>query len=705
MARALAVGPRGEIDLQFAQFRPLAQIIVPDQAVEVERRRRAGVGLHRGDLGQAAGDIGGGKQRPLGVFEAGALGQVDDHRDLGFVVERQQLDRHGLGGEQGHRQQGRDPDADQEDPGRTLAGDDGGCDATIDPPERAFVVRGMRCARDVVLRRQPQHQPGRHHHRDEEREQHRGGGIGRNRRHIRTHQPRHEQHRQQCGDHGQGRNDGRIADLGDGLDGGLQPGPPVPHRPVAGDVLDHHDGVVDQDAYREDQGEQADAVDGVAHQIRGEHRQQDRGRDHDQRDQRLAPADRDRDQDDDRDRRQTEVKQQLVGLFVRGLAIVPGDGDLDVIGDQARFQPLEPVRNLFGNHHRVGAGALGKRQADRGNPLPLALAVARIVPDAVLDRVGPDDDAGDVLDVDRTSVPRRNQQEADVGNAGQGLARRHAANRAGIADLSGHERAVGVLHLGDELLQRHAEQRQFFRIGLDPDLLGAAAGNVGQADAVDLHQFRAQLVGEFVEILVGPALGGLRLRRKRQHGHGDVVDAAADDQGLGNADRDAVEIGADLLVNAKDGVLGLGSDQEARGDHDAVVFGLAVDVLHAIDALDDGLERLGDQFDRIRAAQAVGVDADVDHGDADLGLFLARNHDHGDHADHQRRQQEQRRQRRTDGGPGQPARQSEIHGCTNWSPGRMPDRISRPSGRSGLARFRPRCTGALTVRSPWRIWT
>ena len=118
-------------------------------------------------------------------------------------------------------------------------------------------------------------------------------------------------------------------------------------------------------------------------------------------------------------------------------------------------------------------------------------------------------------------------------------------------------------------------------------------------------------------------------------------------------------------MNAKDGVLGLGPDQEARGDHHAVVFGLAVDVFHPINALDDGLERLGDQFNRIRAAQSVRVDADVDHGNADLGLFLARNDDHGDQADDQRREQEQRRQRRTDGRPGEPPRQPEIHGCTS----------------------------------------
>ena len=295
------------------------------------------------------------------------------------------------------------------------------------------------------------------------------------------------------------------------------------------------------------------------------------------------------------------------------------------------------MRNILRDDHRIGARPLGQRQADRGNALPLALAVARIVPDPVLGRVRPDDDGGDVLDVDRPSVPRRNQQQADIGNSRERLPGRDAANDSGVADLSGQERTIGVLHLGDELLQRDAEQRQLLRIRLDPDLLGGAAGDVGQPDAVDLHQFGAQFVGEFVEILVRPAIGGFGLRRKREHGDGDVVDAAPDDQGLGNADRNAVQIGADLLVNAQDRVVGLGADQKARGHHHAVVFGLAVDVLHPVDALDDGLQRLGDEFDRVGPAQSVGVDADIDHGNADLRLFLARNDDDGDQADDKRR--------------------------------------------------------------------
>ena len=71
--------------------------------------------------GKLPRDVGGGEQRALGVLEGRALGQVDDDRDLGLVVEGQQLDRDALGGEQRQRQQRRDADAEQEDPGRALA--------------------------------------------------------------------------------------------------------------------------------------------------------------------------------------------------------------------------------------------------------------------------------------------------------------------------------------------------------------------------------------------------------------------------------------------------------------------------------------------------------------------------------------------------------------------------------------------------------
>ena len=66
------------------------------------------------------------------------------------------------------------------------------------------------------------------------------------------------------------------------------------------------------------------------------------------------------------------------------------------------------------------------------------------------------------------------------------------------------------------------------------------------------------------------------------------------------------DIGADLLVNAQDRGVLIGADEEARGDHDAVVLGLRIDVLDAVDALDDVLERPGDELDRLVGLVAVG---------------------------------------------------------------------------------------------------
>ncbi|MHC2273993.1 hypothetical protein ACVME8_000604 [Bradyrhizobium diazoefficiens] len=246
-------------------------------------------------------------------------------------------------------------------------------------------------------------------------------------------------------------------------------------------------------------------------------------------------------------------------------------------------------------------------------------------------------------------------------------------------------------------LQRDAEQRQFFRIWLDPDLLRRAARDVGQSDAVDLYELRAQLVGELEQVLVRPAPGRLWLRRQCQYRHRDIIDATTDDQRFGDADWDAIDIGADLLMDAEDRILRLRSDQEPRGDHHAVVLGLAVDMLDAVDALDDRFQRLRDEFNCVGTAQAIGIDADIDHWHADLRLFLTRDHHDGDEADHERREQEQRCQRRGDRRLGKPARESEIHGRTNWSPARTPDRISSPSGSAGVGSSRPRCTGTSTT--------
>ena len=97
---------------------------------------------------------------------------------------------------------------------------------------------------------------------------------------------------------------------------------------VADDVLDHDDGVVHQDADGEDQGEEGDAVERVAVEVEHQQRQGQRAGNGDADDDRLAPAQRQEDEQRDADHRDAHVEQQFVGLLLRRLAVVAGDGDL-----------------------------------------------------------------------------------------------------------------------------------------------------------------------------------------------------------------------------------------------------------------------------------------------------------------------------------------------------------------------------------------
>ena len=87
---------------------------------------------------------------------------------------------------------------------------------------------------------------------------------------------------------------------------------------------------------------------------------------------------------------------------------------------------------------------------------------------------------------------------------------------------------------------------------------------------------------------------------------------------------------------------------------------LRIDVLDAVDALDDVFERARDEFDRLVGLVAVGGDHDVDHRHADLRLLLARKRQRRERAREQRRDQQQRRERRVDEGAGQDSRKARA---------------------------------------------
>ena len=341
-------------------------------------------------------------------------------------------------------------------------------------------------------------QPRRDRHGDEEGKHHRQGGVGGNGAHIGPHQTGDEQHRQQSDHDGERRDDGRIADLGDRLDRGLGQPAIAAHLPVTNDVFNDDDGVVDENADRENQREQADAVDRIAHHPRGEHRQQNGRRDDDEDDDAFAPADHQHDESDDRESGEREMKQQLVRFLGRGLAVIARDRDFEIVWNDAALGRFEPAQD-FGRHHDgVGAPALGYGDAHRRPLFQRALRVARHRPAVMLWLRGADHDIGHVLHIDRTPIARGEQQQADVWNSLQCLPRHDRQRTIVLAKRAHEEGAIGVGQLIDELVQRNAVKRQARGIGFDPDLIGSAADDIAAADIIDLGQLVLKLLGDLI---------------------------------------------------------------------------------------------------------------------------------------------------------------------------------------------------------------
>ena len=216
------------------------------------------------------------------------------------------------------------------------AGQEGSHQADEEAVRLALGVR-FRCRVVLFVGKEFAAHPGREDQCHGERNQHAHARVDRDRAHIRSHQPGDEGHRQQGGDHGERRQDGGSTHLIDrdrnDVGEGSLAGPQMPM-----DVLYDHDGVIDQDADREDQREQGDSID---REPPGPGREQgcrqgdDHGRAHDHC---FALAHREEYEEDDGGGREQELFDQLGGLVIGGYAVVAGHRHFDTRRDGDAFQ-------------------------------------------------------------------------------------------------------------------------------------------------------------------------------------------------------------------------------------------------------------------------------------------------------------------------------------------------------------------------------
>ena len=268
------------------------------------------------------------------------------------------------------------------------------------------------------------------------------------------------------------------------------------------------------------------------------------------------------------------MEQELVRLVVGGFAVVARDGDVEARRDDAALDRLETLHGVLGDDDGVRALSLGDGEADRRAPFESPARVARHRPGALVELGRTHNDVGDVLDVDGPTVARGQEQEPDVGNALQRLPGDDGNGFAVVAERASQEGPVGVGELVRQLAKGDSVEREALRVRFDPDLARRAADDVGRAHAVDFRQFVLQLFRDLPQAVVRPFCGFVGRGRQRQDQNGDVVDAATDDEGIGNALGDVADGGADLLVYPEHRRVLISTDQKARGDDDTIVLGL-----------------------------------------------------------------------------------------------------------------------------------
>ena len=336
------------------------------------------------------------------------------------------------------------------------------------------------------------------------------------------------------------------------------------------------------------------------------------------------------------------MKDQLVGFVIGRLAIIAGNVDGHARREQRSLQRLDPGDDRLADIDRVGAIALGDGDRHRRGRGPTGLGVLCPAPTACLILGCALYHLRDITQLHRRAAGRTNRQRAHFISAGQRAAGRHCHRSAIFAHRAPRKATPCLTDRVHHRRQRHPLRREASGIGDHADGILLATGYEGDADIIDFGDFTAQLGRQIVKRAVIPLPDRAGLWCQRQNHDRHIGDAAGGDLWRGDADRNLVGVGLDLLVDAGGGGFGAGPDDKPRGHQHAIVLRLGIDVLDAIDRFDDGFERLGGQLDGIGRRQAGRGHVDIDHRHADLRLFLARDGDCGDQPDHDRRQQEQR---------------------------------------------------------------
>ena len=362
-----------EIQLNLRHIVPLPEIVVADQSVEIHRRGHADV----------AGEIGyfrHGLEIPLEIphgrvraLERRTAIEVQHERQFVLVIKWKHFERHTAGCGQHRRGKGQPADGEQEHHRqlpRTQQRGHQRIEELVKPRtlDRFQIVRvimmslGRSIAGELAfeyMERQPWRDGEGHHH----AHQHGHGNVQGHGPHVRSHHSGDEEHGEERHDDGQGRDDERGANFGDGFHDDSPRGA-LSQQEMPGDIFHIHDRIIHEQTQRQDQGEQRDPVDRVTQQQVHRQRKPENHGHGDGDDERLAPAQPERQQPDHDENGDGQAFDQIIDLFVGGQAIVAGNDHLNVIGHDRLLQFFRLGQYVMRDPDRVGTFLFGDSDGD-----------------------------------------------------------------------------------------------------------------------------------------------------------------------------------------------------------------------------------------------------------------------------------------------------------------------------------------------------
>ncbi len=254
---------------------------------------------------------------------------------------------------------------------------------------------------------------------------------------------------------------------------------------VALDILDHDDGVIDDDADGKHEAEQRQVVQREAERRHQEEGADQRHRNGDQRNDGGAPGLQEQHdhQNDQQDRLEDRLHHGVDRLL----------DELGRVVDDVVFEPLRKplgrirhgLADVLGGGERIRARALEYRDRDRR--IEVEIGVRRIVEAGELgaaDILEPhhrvrrllDDDIGELLGIGEPAERLHRDLE-----------RARLLDRRLVEDARGDLDVLRLQRLGD-VVRRHAERLQAGGIEPDPHRIVAAAEHDDRADAIDARQ-------------------------------------------------------------------------------------------------------------------------------------------------------------------------------------------------------------------------